>query len=83
MACVMARIWDSVNEPRKEDPRCPLVPKINPLSGVIHVRPPRMVLAFEPGQIHQHFLGGGLPASGEIAICFILSTKSVSYEIGS
>src|SRR5271166_3872224 len=33
MAWVMARIWASVNEPRSDEPRCPLVPKLTRCSG--------------------------------------------------
>jgi hypothetical protein len=33
MACVMARICASVNEPRSDEPRCPLVPKLTRCSG--------------------------------------------------
>jgi len=28
IACVMARIWPSLNEHSKDDPRCPEVPKL-------------------------------------------------------
>ena len=59
MACVMARIWASVNDRARRTP-VPAGAEDHPLSGVIHVGPARIVLAFELGQVHQHFLGGRL-----------------------
>jgi hypothetical protein len=41
-------------------PPMPAGAEDHPLSGVIHVGPARIVLAFEPGQVHQHFPGGRL-----------------------
>jgi hypothetical protein len=33
MACVMAAMWASVNEPVSGEPRCPLVPKLTSWLG--------------------------------------------------
>ena len=55
MACVIARMWASVNEPRNDEPRCPLVPKLTAAPGP----PARAVDRSTParaGQVDQHRL---------------------------
>ena len=55
MAWVMATMWDSVNEPRNGEPRCPLVPKLTSWSGA-KVRLAFVILPLKPGEVDQHLL---------------------------
>ena len=54
----------SVNVPRSDEPRCPLVPKLTRCVGIVRVGPALVVLALEPGQVDQHLLRGRLACEG-------------------
>ena len=60
----MARMCASVNVPRSDEPRCPLVPKLTSWFGIVEIGPALEILAFEPGQIDQHLLRRRLAGEG-------------------
>src|SRR5215470_1254516 len=76
MAWVIARIWASVNDPRKGEPRCPLVPKLTSCSGSSRSGRRAKYSRSRAARSTSISFGAGLPASGETVI------GGPFYEIG-
>src|SRR6266478_1386721 len=76
MAWVIAKICASVNEPSKGDPRCPLVPKLTRCVGSSRSGRRSKYSFSRRDRSTSISFGAGLPASGEMSICVVLSMGS-------
>src|SRR6266446_5004522 len=72
MAWVIARMWASVNDPRKGDPRCPLVPKLTRWAGSSRSGRHSKYSRSRRARSTSISFGASLPARGEIAIRVVL-----------
>src|SRR5208337_4230799 len=68
MAWVMARTWASVNEPRSDEPRCPLVPKLTRCSGSSRSGRRSKYSRSRRARSTSISLGAGFPARGEMVM---------------
>src|SRR5215469_129058 len=68
MACVIARIWASVNEPRKGEPRCPLVPNTTSCSASSRSGRRAKYSRSRWARSTSISLDAGLPAKGEMVM---------------
>ena len=64
MACVMARMWASVNVLVQRRAAVSAGAEADQLVGVTQVGATLEILPFEPGQIHQHVFRCGLAREG-------------------
>src|SRR5262245_50431192 len=73
MACVMARMWASVNVPCSDEPRWPLVPKLTNWLGSLGSGRRSKYSRSSRARSTRSCIGAGWPARGEIGMGHALS----------